>query len=323
MKRKVNRVGQNTLTVSLPSKWAKNLDIKAGEEVEVEEDANKLIITRNNYSKKTLKATINIDDFNKLMLNRHLYELYRQGAEEIVIKFSKETLLDYKYDREIDITRYINKIIERFIGMEVISQSKNKIIIESLIPKEEYKKADMVLNRMYFLIKEFLNEFINAMDNDFEKFHNKSYEYHDNIAKFTYYYTRLLTFSQFSEGKKTRLFSLIIIIDKIIDKVRHTSERVHEMKNITKHIKNVLSDIFEIFLGQFDFILKKNYSYKEMDAFVKKRYDLVKKVNEEKFSEGEFKIISECKILLDTINDFTETFVALHIGDFLDETVNI
>ena len=35
MKRKVNRVGQNTLTVSLPSKWARKYNIKAGDEIVV------------------------------------------------------------------------------------------------------------------------------------------------------------------------------------------------------------------------------------------------------------------------------------------------
>ncbi|MCK5630481.1 MAG: AbrB/MazE/SpoVT family DNA-binding domain-containing protein, partial [Nanoarchaeota archaeon] len=35
MKRKVNKVGQNTLTVSLPSKWVKKLNIKPGDELEL------------------------------------------------------------------------------------------------------------------------------------------------------------------------------------------------------------------------------------------------------------------------------------------------
>ena len=38
MKRKINLVGQNTLTVSLPTKWAKRYNLKKGDEVEVSEE---------------------------------------------------------------------------------------------------------------------------------------------------------------------------------------------------------------------------------------------------------------------------------------------
>ena len=42
MKRKVNRVGANTLTVSLPSKWAMKYGIKAGDEIEGNEEGKKI-----------------------------------------------------------------------------------------------------------------------------------------------------------------------------------------------------------------------------------------------------------------------------------------
>ena len=41
MKRKVNLVGQNTLTVSLPTKWAQEHGIKKGIEVELLEDKDR------------------------------------------------------------------------------------------------------------------------------------------------------------------------------------------------------------------------------------------------------------------------------------------
>ena len=40
MKRKINRVGPNTLTVSLPSKWAKRYGLRKGDEINLEEQTN-------------------------------------------------------------------------------------------------------------------------------------------------------------------------------------------------------------------------------------------------------------------------------------------
>ncbi|MDP7323990.1 MAG: AbrB/MazE/SpoVT family DNA-binding domain-containing protein [Candidatus Woesearchaeota archaeon] len=44
MKRKVNLVGINTLTVSLPSKWVKEHNIRKGDELEMRSENDSLII---------------------------------------------------------------------------------------------------------------------------------------------------------------------------------------------------------------------------------------------------------------------------------------
>ena len=52
MKRKINRVGYSTLTVSLPSKWAKQYGLKPGDEVEISEDGRTLRIEAKKGAKK-------------------------------------------------------------------------------------------------------------------------------------------------------------------------------------------------------------------------------------------------------------------------------
>ena len=52
MKRKINRVGQNTLTVSLPTKWVKKIGIKQGDELDIFEEGRNLTIGVGNKRKK-------------------------------------------------------------------------------------------------------------------------------------------------------------------------------------------------------------------------------------------------------------------------------
>ncbi|MBN1544533.1 AbrB/MazE/SpoVT family DNA-binding domain-containing protein [Candidatus Woesearchaeota archaeon] len=320
MKRKVNRVGQNTLTVSLPAKWVKNTGIKAGDELDIEEEGNNLILVKEKPAKKIKTVVLNIDTFNKMLLNRYFHEFYRQGVEEIILKFTKEKMPDYKSGPSIYIDKHVKKLVERFIGLEITSQTKNKIVLQSLMGEEEHGKMDVVQKRVYFLVKEFLDEFVNAIDGDFEKFRLAAYDYHDNIAKFSYYYLRLLHLSDIPEDKKARLFGLFMTIDKAMDKVRHTSERVFEMKKMTPDVKSYLKEIFSLFLEQFDMIFKQNYSIEDLNGLIKRRYSLVKKVESAKFNEPALKTISECKMLLDTMVDFSETYVSINTEKYISAT---
>lgn len=319
MKRKVNRVGQNTLTVSLPARWVQKHEVNAGDELEIEEQGKNLVIVKEKAGRRIKRVVLDLDNFNKMMLNRYIHEFYRQGAEEIVLNFTKHTIPDYKTGGSVDIDKRVKTLLERFIGMEIVSKTKNRIVLQSLMTEKETGKIDVVQKRVYFLIKEFFDEFLSSMDDGFSAFHEKCYDYHDNIAKFLYYYLRLLHFSDLPDEKKARMFGLFIIIDKIIDKVRHASERVNEMKTITPKIKKCVREIFSLFLEQFDLIFKKNYRMEDLEALIKKRYALVKKVEAEKFNDAELKVIGESKIILDTINDFSETFVALNAEKYVKE----
>ncbi|RJQ15564.1 AbrB/MazE/SpoVT family DNA-binding domain-containing protein [Candidatus Woesearchaeota archaeon] len=314
MKRKVNLVGQNTLTVSLPSAWAKKHNIKQGDELDVEEEGMQLRVSKEKTEKKRKKVTLNIDGLNKITINRYLWEFYRQGVEEITLVFSNELIPDYKREETINVHTRIKRVIERFIGVEIVSQKKNCIVLQTLILQEDYEKSDIILQRIYYLLKDYLDEFIASMDT-FKEFHEKSYDLHDNITKFCYYYLRLLQYANLEEDKKMRLFSLFMVLDKILDKLRHTAEQVVLLKR-KEHIKKILKELFTFFLEQFDVILKKQYSKEQLNALVKKRYALMHKVNREKFTLEEFKVIAECKILLDTINDFSETYIALHMEEY-------
>ncbi|MBT3408943.1 hypothetical protein HN415_09800 [Candidatus Woesearchaeota archaeon] len=319
MKRKINRVGQNTLTVSLPTKWVKKIGIKQGDELDIFEEGRNLTIGVGNKRKKIKNATINIDNFNKMMVNRFFHEFYRQGIEKIVVKFSQNEITNYKKNKKTRIDKHIKKLIERFIGMEITSQSSNQIIIETLISNEEYQKIDVVKNRIFFLIKEFLEEFLIYIDKDFSKFHEISYDYHDNISKFISYYMRLLHFSDIPREKRARLFGLFIIVDKVIDKLRHTSERINTTKKVSTLTKNYLKEIFDQFILQFDIILKKNFSRNDLNLIIKLRYDLFSRFNKEKFTINELRILSECYLILDTIVDFSETYVAMNMERFVDD----
>ena len=156
------------------------------------------------------------------------------------------------------------------------------------------------------------------MGKDFKKFNETMYERHDNVVKFALHLSRIVHLSDKSEDEKTQTLAVIDSIHKTMDKLRHTSMRVAEMKKITPKIKSILSEIFAFYISQFDVILKKDYNLKDLDDMIKRRSDLVNKVNSEKLTPEEARVLSDCKILLDTFNEFTSYYAAMHLSEAME-----
>lgn len=320
MKRKLVRQGKSALTITLPAQWANRYNLKAGDEVELVEDGQSMVVTTGPLDYRFKSLALHVDGLNNLTLNRHLDEFYRLGAQEVILTFEKGILSNYKDGKELRIDGYIKEKIDRFIGMEVFSQTSSKMVLQSLLHGEDLEKIEPVRNRIFFLIKELLDEFRQAMDHEFSTFHSVMDMRHENIVKFINYYLRLLNFSKLPEEQKSRLFSLFTLISLVLDKLRHTSSKVNEMKHITDKVKQRLGSIFSFFIEQFDAVLQKNYSLEDLGALIKKRYDIVHALNQERFTLEESKVILESNLLLNTINEFTTCFAALNLERYIKKS---
>ncbi|MBS3176339.1 AbrB/MazE/SpoVT family DNA-binding domain-containing protein [Candidatus Woesearchaeota archaeon] len=316
MKRKINKVGQNTLTISLPNTWVKKNQIKPGEELEVLEDGPNLHVTRNKKWFDSNRAIVNVEHMSKFMLNRTLSALYTYGFQEIEVRYKEQELFDYKTQRKVSVEDYIKELLTKLLGLEVISHSKDKILLHAFIKDFEPKELEMTIRRIYYLTKEFLDSFIVAMQTDFEPFFQRYYLFHDNISKFNFYSQRMLYLSDYDERVKGKIFALLTLIDKTMDTIRHLAERVNELKHITKTVQEELKNLFIWFLRLFEFYLSETSKMEEFEDIVKERYLLMQHINKTKFPHETERVISEAKWILDCMNEFIEASIYLHIDNF-------
>ena len=88
MKRKIIKQGISTLTISLPSKWVKQFNLEGGDEVEViESDQNLIISTSQRIKAKSI--TLDITGLPDKIVWRYFTALYMSGYDEILIRFSE------------------------------------------------------------------------------------------------------------------------------------------------------------------------------------------------------------------------------------------
>jgi len=137
---------------------------------------------------------------------------------------------------------------------------------------------ERIEKRIYFLIKEMINAVLNE-EYSKEELTEKMYLHHDNIAKFINYYLRELQSIDGELFQKQNLYSLYMTIDKIIDKIRHFSERIEE-NGLSAKTKKYAKEIFEMLDKMFVCLHKKKFDLE----MVRERYLLVKKIQKENFT---------------------------------------
>ena len=147
MKRKLVKQGEATMMVSLPAKWIQKNNLNKGDEIDIDELDDALVIKTQGPGKEIKKKIeIELNDDNRELVRIMLIHIYRVGYDTVTIKN-----IDNKTSEEI---RRVAK--ELLLGFEVTSRTATTITLENLSePTDE--KYETILRRTFFTIKETIN----------------------------------------------------------------------------------------------------------------------------------------------------------------------
>jgi phosphate uptake regulator len=111
MRRKVIKLGENSLLVSLPSKWAREHGIRKGDEVEVSEAQGRVTITTQKSAKKDRVIVLSE---HPAIAQRQVNAAYKRGIDELEVHFENPKA----YAAALEEMR-------KLIGFEVVESGKN------------------------------------------------------------------------------------------------------------------------------------------------------------------------------------------------------
>lgn len=253
MKRKINLVGQNTLTVSLPKKWVEKNNIKKGDEIELNEDNNKLIIC-SEVSDSIKEISFNITPYGN-MIGRVVGALYKSGYDKIHLTFDNPEILN-------SIKKELTK---GFIGMDMINHTSKSCVIESMakIDPTEFSNAE---RRVFRLLIENCQDGLNA-------FVKKDYAELSNVA------SRDININKFSDFAR-----------RLLNKYRHKEDNKTSMVYfIMEDLENIGDDYRDMFL----FIQKNKLApnkkiisiFEKVNKFIESFYELYYSFTPENYSE--------------------------------------
>lgn len=267
MKRKLVKQGASTLMISLPSKWIKENKLDKGDEVDLSQEGNKLILESD--SPKTISSVpINVSNCSPLV-NRILMSQYLKGVDEIEVTFS-----DVK-----EVKDFQKRVLNELIGFEIIKQGKNSFTVKDITGIEN-QEINTILQRIFLILNSMQEELFNAIKKDQEFENVVETDYSTN--KFVNFALRILNKRGYTEYKKTsQIYSILLSLEYIGDLYKKIAIELNSNKKL-KISKQQLSNLEDIqnFLKMFENLFFK-FNKTELISFAKK-YELIKKKIETK-----------------------------------------
>jgi len=202
MKRKIILMGGKTHVISLPSKWIRKYELHKGEELDIKESENKIIVSTEK-AKEGESIKLDIRGLNYFLLEQYLTTLYRLGYKEVMLTFDKlipRYYAKHENKQEKETILVIKDILKDFIGFEIVQQTDTSCLIKevSSVTQTEF---DNFLRKLFLNLLTLSNESLNVLN---KKAQIKLFlEKHDEVRRITNYCCRYLNMFGYADERKT------------------------------------------------------------------------------------------------------------------------
>jgi len=243
MKRKINLVGTNTLTVSLPFKWVNKVGLNKGDEIEMDIQGNNLIL--NGEYKPTAKAiNLNFSTLYPKQMKWAIQISYKQGYDEMRI--------NYKNPETINI---IEQELKYCPGLEIIQQEENKCTLKN-IAKNLSDEFDNAMRRNFLNSLYMVELMIERIKKGELASLKELKKYEDINNKLCCLCERMVN----EVRRENNTFSYVVIwqLEKIVDEYKNICMFLSENSNtkISKELLLLLEDGQKIFRQYYELYYK-------------------------------------------------------------------
>lgn len=312
IKRKVNLVGQNTLTVSLPAKWVEKTGIKKGDEIELIEHADSLFLRKGEIKAPFSTVEIDISGLDRTSILILIQSLYFYGYDEIKIHANSISVPHYRVRLQKNVSDIIYEAVNRLIGSEIISSTPENFVIK-YITKESEEDLDLIIRRIFRLLSEMISSFIDVCEKKEMLLLNNIELHHSNLKKFINYALRLLNKYGHPSARKTSFyFSIITSLSKIEDLIKNASRTIQCYKfDIENESIEFVRKLQKSISMYYDFFYK--FKYKKMAELSAKRDTFKQEFFSKlaKMSKQNIALVAGLAQILEIILDMTEMRASL------------
>ena len=304
LRRKVTKHGSATLSVSLPSKWAKKYGIKKGDEIDVVEDKNSIRIVAGK-SEKPSSAEIYVKKPNRL-ISRSIFNLYRKGISQITVKYDDPIIIK-------DIYRYLPILM----GFEITHEGKDFTVLKNVLKVDE-TNFDNTLRRLYLITKSLADETYKAIK-------DKKYEELKGISELESAQNRLYMFCcRVINLKGDSLFDhpslmylMIQRLEDIADHYKYICNYLLELNdkrmNISKGTISFLGEVNDMLNSLYD--LYYSFSIDTTKKIIEGKKQLIKKGLGllEKVPKKEIRLVSMLNSIVVSIYETSSPICGIHL----------
>jgi antitoxin component of MazEF toxin-antitoxin module len=328
MQRRIIKQGHNTLTITLPSKWAQKLNLKAGDEIDLSEQHGSILLNGKQHLEKK-STTIDVTNLRIPMVWRYFQSAYREGYDEIKITYDPTKQYEgaynyyttqFAYEKMGDKTKQnpaiemIQEIVNRFINVEIIDTGKDYCTVCEMSELTS-KEFDNSLRRIFLLIIELFETTIDLIKQNRIGDINvcKTLHHMDtNIDRFIDYCCRInnkINDSSFQKNKPL-IFSTLFLLELLGDEFKYIGTHLAKSKKNITEIADFAEDIKRHFERYYNIFYK--FDRKEVEKFGEADFEIYN--NHFKRKESANKDANGIRRHLMQISKFTFCLMELRIG---------
>ncbi len=301
IRRKVIQIANSTQLISLPRKWSQKYNIQKGDELEVEEQGNKILVgTEKTQDPGSIEVNITGLDRDSFMFL--IRALYIRGYNEIRLIFNEPFAEHHRIGKKVSIISQIHAEANRLTGLEVIQQRENFCVLK-VLTESSIKDFDLIFRRLLLLLTDASNDFVNGAIKGDKYLIESMEEKHNTTTKFMANSLRLLNKVGHPEYNKTQIYYHIIeSIDTINDVLKDSARDVTESNiRISKPCESILRSINSS-LQDFSKLFYK-FDFKMIEKISSDRYNIWNEIKQltKKLSKEEIRLAINMEQIAETI----------------------
>ncbi len=213
--RKVQVTGGSTYTVSLPKEWATDNGISGGSVVEFQSEDNLLLLAPKQEEDRTegvLDITGLTEDHE---LTRAVMTMYVSGFDVITLRTDQLTASQ---------RRTIRDASGRLVGLEVIEEMSDKMVLQDLLDSSELSIENAV-TRMRLVALAMLEDAVEALVTDDDALANDVVERDDDVDRLWY--------------MTSRVFRTVLRNPTAADDIGYTRETCFDLQSSARQLERV------------------------------------------------------------------------------------
>ncbi|MFC1741873.1 AbrB/MazE/SpoVT family DNA-binding domain-containing protein [Nanoarchaeota archaeon] len=244
IKRKVIQIAGSTCLVSLPKDWIKSMNVKKGDELDLQVENEKVVVSADSDSKPEL-IKVDVTDA-ELFVFRFLGAIYKSGYDEVEMRIGDNTSLK-------DLSRQINAMLP---GYEIVDQHGSTCVIKN-ISKGLESEFDILLRKIFLITRTMANNTLEAIKTKEYSHLSDTLILEETTNRFCNFCERLLNKRGYKNTKKTTfVYNIVWELEKVADQFKYLNNYILEKKNIKisketivmfEKVNDLFSTFYELF----------------------------------------------------------------------------
>ncbi len=267
IRRKVVLQGNSTLSISLPLKWAQKYGVQKGDEIDIREESDRLIVSAQNQGPHTYELIQDVSGLDPRLVDRLIARSYQKGYDKLILTHNDPTLLKIIQDK-----------VKELIGFEIMEYNDRSCVIQS-ISKRIDLDFEICLRKLFLGLRYMLHALEEAYRKSDYKALEHLYRRDLEINRLAYFCLRQLSKDHFTDGEATHKGHVLYYLIESAEDLGDGLKRLAAELAVAKKKSERIEELFKRILVQYE--LSYSYFYSPTKEKANTAYQFNKEIRKE------------------------------------------